>query len=260
MAARRITIVTGAAQAIGRAIALRLARDGLAVAISDLSSKRSALEDVAKDIQDSGGHTMTVEANVDDLATTVVDKLGGLDVYVSPTSLYPLPNITPVSMAEFDNIQSVNTRGLLMCYTAATRIMIEQKRGGRIIGASSVSGKKGFAGTGAYSASKFAVRALTQAAACELGYYSITVNAYATGVIDTPLGKEFVLGYCFQLDDTSQIQYQLTSCSRSFTAQSALGRMGHPDDIANIVSFLASKDSGHITGQTIAVDGGLWFD
>ncbi|KZT19740.1 NAD-binding protein [Neolentinus lepideus HHB14362 ss-1] len=254
MAARRIAIVTGAAQGIGRAIALRLARDGLAVAISDLSSKRSALEDVAKDIQASGGHTMTVEADVsqekgvDDLVTTVADKLGGLDVMVANAGLCLYRPIIEMSMTEFDNIQSVNTRGLLMCYKAAAKTMIEQERGGRIIGASSVAGKKGFAGTSAYSASKFAVRAMTQAAACELGPYGITVNAYAPGVIDTTLAQRHV-----SHPETGFSMAQLT-------AQSALGRLGQPDDVANVVSFLASKDSGHMTGQTITVDGGLWFD
>ncbi|KZT19762.1 NAD(P)-binding protein [Neolentinus lepideus HHB14362 ss-1] len=245
MAARRIAIVTGAAQGIGRAIALRLARDGLTVAISDLPSKRGTLEDVAKDIHALGGHTITVEADVSqekdvsDLVTTVADKLGGLDVMVANAGLGLYRPIIEMSMAEFDNIQSVNTRGLLMCYKAAARTMIEQKRGGRIIG---------FSGTSAYSASKFAVRGLTQAAACELGPYGITVNAYAPGVIDTTLAQRHV-----SHPETGFSMAQLT-------AQSALGRLGQPDDVANVVAFLASKDSGHMTGQTIIVDGGLVFD
>ncbi|KZT19760.1 NAD(P)-binding protein [Neolentinus lepideus HHB14362 ss-1] len=254
MAARRIAIITGAAQGIGRAIALRLSRDGLTVAISDLPSKRGTLEDVAKDIHASGGHTMTVEADVsqekdvNDLVTIVTDKLGGLDVMVANAGLGLYRPIIEMSMAEFDNIQSVNTRGLLMCYKAAARTMIEQKRGGRIIGASSIIGKKGFAAASAYSASKFAVRGLTQAAACELGPYGITVNAYAPGVIDTALAQRHV-----SHPETGFSMPQLT-------AQSALGRLGQPDDVANVVSFLASRDSSYMTGQTITVDGGLWFD
>ncbi|KZT19772.1 NAD(P)-binding protein [Neolentinus lepideus HHB14362 ss-1] len=199
MAAKRIAIVTGAAQGLGRAIALRLARDGLNVAISDLSSKRSALEALSEDIRASGGQTVTVEADVSEekdvnsLVTTVADKLGGLDVMVANAGIAFFKPIVEMSMAEFDKIQSVNTRGLFMCYRAAARTMIEQKRGGRIIGASSVAGKKGLLAGSSYSASKFAVRGLTQSAACELGPYDITVNAYAPGTIDTPLGKDVVL-------------------------------------------------------------------
>ncbi|KZT19771.1 NAD(P)-binding protein [Neolentinus lepideus HHB14362 ss-1] len=202
MAAKRIAIVTGAAQGIGRAIALRLARDGLNVAISDLSSKLSALEALSEDIRASGGQTMTVEADVSEekdvnsLVTTVADKLGGLDVMVANAGIALFKPIVEMSMVEFDKIQSVNTRGLFMCYRAAARTMIEQKRGGRIIGASSLAGKKGLPAGSSYSASKFAVRGLTltsMTVACELGPYGITVNAYAPGAIDTPLGKEVVL-------------------------------------------------------------------
>ncbi|KAJ3861956.1 acetoin dehydrogenase [Lentinula novae-zelandiae] len=126
--------------------------------------------------------------------------------------------------------------------------MVAQGRpGGRIIGASSFAGKQGLTHIGAYAASKFAVRGLTQVAALELGHHGITVTAYAPGAIETPLA--------------SAIDLSTTPAGKDFLNKlPSFSTVGKPEDVASLVSFLASQESGYITGQSISVNGGLFFD
>ncbi|KAF9445073.1 NAD(P)-binding protein [Macrolepiota fuliginosa MF-IS2] len=142
----------------------------------------------------------------------------------------------------WDQIMAINARGVFLCYKYAAKVMIAQGRGGRIIGASSVLGKQGVGYVSAYTASKFAVRGLTQSAAQELAKYRITVNAYApASALDLDEAAKKVL-----MD--SEIKKTL------------VGRLGKPEGIASIVSYLASQESAFITGQTISVNGGQFFD
>ncbi|KAH9943614.1 hypothetical protein B0H21DRAFT_748720 [Amylocystis lapponica] len=199
MTPARIAIVTGAAQGIGRQIALRLADDGLDVAVSDLPSQASLLEAVAVDIRQKGRRSLaifadvSVEKDVHTMVEQAVAELGGLDVMVANAGIATLAPILEITMEEFDRVFAINVKGTLLCYQAAAKVMIGQGRGGRLIGASSVAGKKGIAYYGSYSTSKFAVRALTQTAASEFGRHNITVNAYAPGLIETELRESTIL-------------------------------------------------------------------
>lgn len=252
-------IVTGASQGIGRAIALRLADDGFDIALNDISTKSMGLEAVASDINGKGRRTIVVPADVSvedevrGMIATTVHVLGGVDVMIANAGIITFGNVLDADVESFDATFSVNVRGTLLCYKYAARQMIEQGRGGRIIGASSVLGKKASKDFIVYSSSKFAVRGLTQAAAMELGHHGITVNCYAPGPIQTEmlrtLREQRERWVAEQGHDPSSIQ----------RVQTTVGYEGTPDDIASIISYLVSKEAHFITGQSVSVDGGLFF-
>ncbi|KAK7034582.1 hypothetical protein VNI00_012211 [Paramarasmius palmivorus] len=191
-----VALVTGSARGIGKAIALRLAQDGFDGALNDLSSKTDQLKDVEKEIMAIGKRTVVVTADVSNedevkqMIEKVVEVLGGLDVMVVNAGICTAAPMVETSTELWEQTFAVNSRGTFLCYKYATIQMIKQGRGGRIIGASSGAGKQGAKYLMAYSASKFAVRGMTQSAAWEAAKYGITVNAYAPGAIDTELAQE----------------------------------------------------------------------
>jgi len=251
MSSLGVALVTGAARGIGRAIALRLAGDGFNVAINDIPAAREQLNTLSKEIAGKGRNTcisvgdVSVQANVEGMVSTVVEELGQLDVMVANAGIYRVNPVTEISVDEWDQLFAVNCRGLFLCYKYAGIQMIKQGRGGRIIGASSVAGREGQLGMGSYSATKFAVRGLTQAAAKEWGRYGITVNAYCPGVIETDIFEALNTG-------PGTVQVAL----KKFAEDCALGHNASPAEIASVVSYLASKEAHFITGQGIGVDGG----
>ncbi|KAJ6606868.1 hypothetical protein B0H10DRAFT_2074116 [Mycena sp. CBHHK59/15] len=250
MSSQRIALVTGAAQGIGRAIALRLADDGFDVAVNDITSNVESLDKVVEEISAKGRATSKHIANValEDQLREMVDEVvkqhGGLDVMVANAGILGHGLIIETSAEEWDHIMSVNARGSFLCYKYAGIQMIKQGRGGRIIGASSVAGKKGFEFQSPYCASKFAVRGLTQSAALEFGAYGITVNAYAPGAVDTPMIRKPTM----PKDKAEALLAMVTEAS-------PLKKIGIPDDIARLVSFLASEESQFITGQSVSFVG-----
>ncbi|KAJ4000831.1 hypothetical protein F5050DRAFT_1803731 [Lentinula boryana] len=274
----RVALVTGAAQGIGKAIALRLASDGLKIALNDIQSKGDQLEFIAEEIKKSYGSEVCVfpgdvseERDVENMVETVSKSLGSLDVMVanagisgSLTSI--LETSKYLSKEQWDDVLRVNSKGVFLCYKYAAKQMVAQGRsGGRIIGASSVAGKQGMTHTSAYTASKFAVRGITQVAALEFGQYGITVNAYAPGAIESSMcafGPSFTPRDIPDVHETAQAANLSASpvgkaFSNSLPSFSTLGKTG---DIAGLVSYLASQESGYITGQTISINGGMYFD
>jgi len=260
MSQARIAIVTGGAQGIGRAIALRLADDGLDVVISDIQSQLPRLEGVAADIVAKGRRSLAIvadvaqEKDVNELVAQVVSKFGGLDVMVANAGISVINSILETTMEEWDRVFNINVKGCLLCFKAAAKVMIEQGRGGKIIAACSIAGKRGAALSSTYCSSKFAVRGLIQAAAIEFGKYGITVNGYAPGYIGTDMLKSIEN----RVDEIAQMAPN--TLVASWKASAALGRLGQPEEIAALVSFLASEDSSFITGQAIIADGGFLFD
>ncbi|PPQ68553.1 hypothetical protein CVT26_003362 [Gymnopilus dilepis] len=182
-----VALVTGASRGIGRAIALRLAQDGFDVAINDLPSQQAALEEVQAGISQLGKRSaiflgdVSVEKEVEQLISAVASQLGSLDVMVANAGICIPKPFLDTTAEDIRRLLSINVEGLFFCYKHAGLQMIKQGKGGRIIGASSMAGKQAVKFLGAYSASKFAVRGLTQAAAIELAKHNITVNAYAPG-------------------------------------------------------------------------------
>jgi meso-butanediol dehydrogenase / (S,S)-butanediol dehydrogenase / diacetyl reductase len=254
----RSALVTGAARGIGRAIAERLAADGLGVSVADLPSAKDQVDLVvagiggpeaglglAVDVTDA----MSVQAAV----AAHLEHFGGLDVMVANAGIAITAPLLDTTAEQWQQIMDVNVKGVLHCYQSAARQMIIQGRGGRLIGAASVAAHRGGKWQGAYSASKFAVRGLTQSVAQELAEHEITVNVYSPGVVHTPMWEG--------IDAEMALRRGTAPGSEmaGMIAQISLGRLETPADVAAVVSFLASPDSGYITGQSIVVDGGMWF-
>jgi len=259
MAILATALVTGASRGIGRAIACRLSRDGFGVVISDLPSQKSQLEQVHAHITQQGGKAITtfvdvcVEDQVNQMVESAVEQMGGLDVMVANAGICIPSDFLDTTPEDFQRSFTVNTLGTFLCYKYAAAQMVKQGRGGRIIGASSLAGKTGWPMLTAYGSSKFAVRGLTQNAALELGKYGITVNAYAPGPIDTPMLSA--------LNESVVALKTPEEVAVLLAKQTApIGSNGTPEDIAGLVSYLASKEARLVTGQTISINGGLHFD
>jgi meso-butanediol dehydrogenase/(S,S)-butanediol dehydrogenase/diacetyl reductase len=255
----RTAMVTGAARGIGRAIAGRLVADGLAVTVTDLPSAEVELASLVEEVSGSGGRARSATVDVTDLAqvdsavAAHVAAWGGLDVMVANAGMAVTAPLLETTPEQWQSVLDVNLRGVFFCYRAAARHMVEQGRGGRLIGAASVAAHRGGIWQGAYSASKFAVRGLSQSVAQELAPHGITVNVYSPGVVHTPMWES--------IDEamTSRLGSPRGSAMQGMTAAIPLGRLETPDDVAGVVSFLASRDADYVTGQSIVVDGGMWF-
>jgi meso-butanediol dehydrogenase / (S,S)-butanediol dehydrogenase / diacetyl reductase len=249
-----VALVTGGARGIGRGIAVRLAADGHDVAVADLPSMRDESEAVAGEV---AGLALDVDVSdasqVDAMVAAVVAHFGRLDVMVANAGIAQVAPLLDVKPDDFDRLLAVNLRGVFLCYTAAARQMIAQGGGGKIIGAASIAAHKGFGMLGHYSASKFAVRGLTQAAAQEWAQHGITVNAYCPGIVGTAM---------WELIDEKLAEHmglQKGEALAQFSELIALGRVETPEDVAKFVSYLASDDSDYMTGQSVMIDGGVLF-
>lgn len=253
----KVILVTGAAQGIGRGIALRLAKDGANIALVDM--KADKLADVAKEIEKLGRKATTFEADVSDRDNVyaAIDhaekELGGFDVIINNAGIAQVKPLADVEQADLDKIFKINVDGVVWGIQAAAKKFKERGHKGKIINASSIAGHDGFEMLGIYSATKFAVRALTQAAAKEYARAGITVNAYCPGIVGTDMWVE--------IDERFS---ELTGAPKGETYKKyvegiALGRAQTPEDVAALVAFLASDDSDYITGQAILTDGGIVY-
>lgn len=253
----KVILVTGAAQGIGRGIALRLAKEGADIALVDL--KADKLSDVAKEIEALGRKVTTFAADIsnrDEVFAAVehAEKtLGGFDVMINNAGIAQVKPLADVTPEDMDRIIKINVNGVMWGIQAASEKFKALGHKGKIINASSIAGHDGFAMLGVYSATKFAVRALTQAAAKEYASAGITVNAYCPGIVGTDMWVE--------IDERFA---EITGAPKGETYKKyvdgiALGRAQTPDDVAALVSFLASDDSDYITGQAILTDGGIVY-
>lgn len=253
----KVILVTGAAQGIGRGIALRLAKEGADIALVDL--KEEGLAKVKKEVEALGRKAATFTADISqrDQVFSVVDKaekaLGGFDVMVNNAGIAQVKAIEDVLPEDMDRIFRINVDGTMWGIQAAAAKFKARGQKGKIINASSIAGHDGFALLGVYSSTKFAVRALTQAAAKEFASSGITVNAYCPGIVGTDMWVE--------IDERFS---EITGAPKGETYKKyvdgiALGRAQTPDDVAALVSFLASDDSDYITGQAILTDGGIVY-
>ncbi|WP_145540019.1 acetoin reductase [Yersinia alsatica] len=253
----KVALVTGAGQGIGRGIALRLARDGADITLVDLKDEK--IKAVADEIRALGRKSVTFKADISvrDEVFAAVDyaekELGGFDIMVNNAGISQTKNLLSVTQEEVENIFKINVQGTLWgIQAAATKFKARQQKG-KIINASSIAGHEGFALLGIYSATKFSVRALTQAAAKELASFGITVNAYCPGVVGTDMWVEIDKRMAEETGAPIGATY------KKYVDGIALGRAETPEDVAAFVSYLAGPDSDYMTGQAPLIDGGLVF-
>ncbi|VDC33769.1 acetoin reductase [Pseudogemmobacter humi] len=250
-------LVTGASQGIGRGVALRLAKDGANLALVDI--KADKLEAVKAEVEALGVKATTFTADVSnrDQVFAAVDhaerELGGFDVIINNAGIAQVKPLDDVRPEDLERIYRINIDGVVWGIQAAASKFRARGHKGKIINASSIAGHDGFALLGVYSATKFAVRALTQAAAKEYASHQITVNAYCPGIVGTDMWVE--------IDERFS---ELTGTPKGETYKKyvdgiALGRAQTPDDVAALVAFLSSDDSDYITGQAILTDGGIVY-
>jgi 3-oxoacyl-[acyl-carrier protein] reductase len=240
----KVAVVTGSSRGIGRGIALRLAAGGAKVVINYCSAQGPA-DKVVAEIQAKGGEAFAVQADVgivsqaQALIEAAKQEYGRIDILVNNAGTTRDTLLVRMSEEDWDIVIDTNLKGTFNCIKAASRQMMRQ-RYGRIVNITSVSGLAGNAGQANYAAAKAGLIGLTKTVAKELGSRNITCNAIAPGYVPTDLTAS--------LPD-ELIQQAIT--------RTPLGRTGSPEDMAAAVAFLASDEAGFITGQVLAVDGGL---
>ena len=240
----RAAVVTGGSRGIGRAVCVALAKQGCNVVVNYCHGEAAAAETAAL-CKELGVEAVTVQADVSTaegckkLFEEAVNAFGRVDILVNNAGVTRDNLILRLSEEDFDTVLNANLKGAFLCCKEAARRMVRQ-RYGRIVNLSSVVGLRGNAGQTNYSASKAGLIGLTKSLAKELAARKVTVNAVAPGFIDTDMTAA------------------LTETAKNAALGSIpMGRMGTPENVAKAVAFLAGEDAGYITGQVLAVDGGM---
>lgn len=242
----RVAVVTGASRGVGRAVAERLANEGAAVVVNYSRSAAEA-QAVVSAIAARGGHAIAIEADVgraDDVRRMfreTAERFGGLDVLVANAGVSIFKPLLEIADEELDRMLDVNVRGTFHCLREGLRSM---RDGGRIVCVSTIGTELNLPGGGCYFASKAAIEQLCRVLAKEVAPRGITVNVVSPGFIDTRMLEEALA------DMDSQARQRIVEMT-------PLGRLGRPEDIAEIVAFLTGPGAAWITRQNIAVDGGI---
>jgi len=251
----RVVIVTGGAGGIGAAACKALATEGGKVVVADLDA--SAAEAVANEISAGGGSATSVGVDVTDrsqvqaMVRTAVETFGALNVIFNNAGMNRPRSFMEVDETNFNEIVGVNTWGVIVCTQEAARQMIAQGTGGKIINTGSIASRQGFWDFVPYCVAKFGTLAVTQATARGLVEHGITVNAFAPGVVDTPMWvglNEDIRAIHDQPGDADPM--------REFATGTLIGRPAAPEELAPFLVYLASPESDYMTGQMYMVDGG----
>lgn len=250
----KIAVVTGAGSGIGRQVAKDLAEAGATVFAVD--------KDFAGCAETCGSHAermyplsvdVTSMASVRDAVDAVWKNHNGLDILINCAGVYSMQVMMEVTEAEYDRMLSINLKGLFFVSQAAARYMIEAGRGGAIVNIASAAGRRPSIGSIVYSASKAGVISITQGMAQELAAHKIRVNAIAPGAVETPMWDAVKIAYGKDHAESAP------TIEQSLLAVTPLGRLCQPQDCSDAVLYLCTGQSAFITGQTLNVDGGMFF-
>jgi len=245
--AGKVALVTGAQQGIGKAIALAYGREGASVVINYLDSQAAA-DEIASQIRALGQQAVAIAGDVSQAADVrrMVEagtSLGGIDILVNNAGIFPRVEFLDMTEAQWDEVLNVNLKGTFLCTQAVVQKMVEQRRSGTVINLASSAAFRSSPRGVHYVASKAGIVGVTRATALELAPYRVRVNAIAPGTTDT-----------------AQPRYGMSEeALQAAGRQVPLGRMGTPEDVADLAVFLASEESRHITGQTLHVNGGQYL-
>jgi 3-oxoacyl-[acyl-carrier protein] reductase len=243
----KVSIVTGGAQGLGRAIALDLARKGSHLVVGDVNLETA--QRVTEEVHALGRRSLALRVDVSnardvsEMADRVVKEFGRIDILVNNAGICQVVTIEKMSEEDWDRVMAVNLKGVFLCSKAVMGVMKKQ-RSGRIVNMGSLAGKVGGIATGAnYSVSKAGVMCFTKALARELAPYGVTVNAVAPGVIETDMTRGITQG-----DFTNYLK------------TIPLGTIGSAEDVSHAVAFLVSDEARYITGEILDVNGGMLMD
>jgi len=240
----KTAVITGSARGLGKAIALKLAKMGANVVLNDISSS-DAIDSTAEEFRAAGFNVVVTKGDVrcqedvDNMISKAVESFGSVDILVNNAGITKDTLIIRMSEKDWDDVLDINLKGAFLCTKAAVKVMIKQRRG-KIINIASVAGVMGNPGQANYSASKAGLIGLTKSTAREIASRGITCNAVAPGLIQSKM-TDVLPG----------------NVKENYLNNIPLGRFGTPEDIADVVGFLASPDSDYVTGQVIHIDGGL---
>ncbi len=240
----RVSLITGGSRGIGKAIALQFSSQGLRVAVNYISN-RSAADEVVKIIEDAGGSAVAVQGDVtkrDDVErifAETTESLGPVEILVNNAGIISDSLLMRMSDEDWDSVIDLDLRSIFLCTREAIRTMI-RSRWGRVINIGSVVGLRGNSGQANYAAAKAGMVGFTQSIAKEVGSRNITVNCVAPGYVETDIVEDLP-----------------KDLKQAIMDRVPIGRFGYPEEIAGMVGFLASDAASYVTGQAIAVDGGL---
>jgi glucose 1-dehydrogenase len=246
----QVALVTGSSQGIGQAIAVRLAQEGANIVIDYRSHMEGAQETLAK-VEAAGtkGHIVQADlgvvSEVRKLIAEGIQQFGKLDILVNNAGIEKNASFWEVTEADYDSVVNVNLKGVFFATQAFVQHLMETKRPGKVINISSVHEELPFPHFTAYCTSKGGLKMMMRNLAIELGPLGITINNVAPGAIETPINTKL-------LNDPQKLTALLNNIP--------LGRLGQPNDVASVVTFLASRDADYITGTTIVTDGGLLWN
>jgi 3-oxoacyl-[acyl-carrier protein] reductase len=241
----QVAVVTGGGQGIGAATSRRLAEEGAKVVVADLNGDKA--EALAAEVAtDSLGVVCDVqdEASVESMVEVALERFGQIDILVSNAGVTRDNLLHKMTLAEWDQVIQVHTRGAFLCARAVARNMVSRKRGKMVfLSSTSALGNRGQAN---YATAKAGIQGLTRTLALELGPFQINVNSVAPGFVDTAMTRAVAERLHLSLDDFF----------RESASRIPLGRLGQPEDIAAVIAFLCSEDAAYVSGQVIYVNGG----
>ena len=245
--AGKIALVTGAQQGIGKAIALAYGREGASVVINYLDNQAAA-EEIASQIRALGQRAVPIAGDVAQAADVrrlveAGESLGGIDILVNNAGIFPRVEFLDMTETQWDEVLNVNLKGTFLCTQAVAQKLVERGRAGAVINLASSAAFRSSPRGVHYVASKAGIVGVTRATALELAPYRVRVNAIAPGTTDTAQPRY------------GMSEEELQAAGR----QVPLGRMGTPEDVADLAVFLASEEARHITGQTLHVNGGQYL-